>query len=156
MKRRKVRPRAVRIPPRPDPGLHCRQASQECPYDSNFRRVFVEPDHYNREDSGTNRMELRLWKSAGIQPGKSTPWYRDLGQGMGPTLNISAAMNAYTPTGRATWANFKNRQSLEILTEGDPHLAFDEFIETGCPGTGAEQGLPRCERPLDGSRANTC
>jgi tungstate transport system substrate-binding protein len=74
------------------------------------------------DDSGTNRMELRLWKSAGIQPDKSTPWYRDVGQGMGPTLNISAAMNAYTLTDRATWANFKNRQSLEILTEGDPAL----------------------------------
>ena len=74
------------------------------------------------DDSGTNRMELRLWKSAGIQPDKSTPWYRDLGQGMGPTLNISAAMNAYTLTDRATWANFKNRQNLEILTEGDPAL----------------------------------
>ena len=74
------------------------------------------------DDSGTNRMELRLWKSAGIQPDKNTPWYRDLGQGMGPTLNISAAMNAYTLTDRATWANFKNRQSLEILTEGDPAL----------------------------------
>jgi tungstate transport system substrate-binding protein len=67
-------------------------------------------------------MELRLWKSAGIQPDKSTPWYRDLGQGMGPTLNIAAAMNAYTLTDRATWANFKNRQSLEILAEGDPAL----------------------------------
>ena len=71
------------------------------------------------DDSGTNRMELRLWKSAGLQPDKNTPWYRDLGQGMGPTLNISAAMNAYTLTDRATWANFKNRQSLEILAEGE-------------------------------------
>jgi tungstate transport system substrate-binding protein len=74
------------------------------------------------DDSGTNRMELRLWKSAGIQPDKNTPWYRDLGQGMGPTLNISAAMNAYTLADRATWANFKNRQNLEILTAGDPAL----------------------------------
>jgi tungstate transport system substrate-binding protein len=74
------------------------------------------------DDSGTNRMELRLWKSADLQPDKNTPWYRDLGQGMGPTLNISAAMNAYTLTDRATWANFKNRQSLEVLTEGDPVL----------------------------------
>src|SRR5580692_10478267 len=74
------------------------------------------------DDSGTNRMELRLWKSAGIQPDKNAPWYRDLGQGMGPTLNISAAMNAYTLADRATWANFKNRQSLEILTAGDPAL----------------------------------
>jgi tungstate transport system substrate-binding protein len=74
------------------------------------------------DDSGTNRMELRLWKSAGIQPDPKSGWYRDLGQGMGPTLNIAAAMNAYTLTDRATWSNFKNRQSLEILTAGDPAL----------------------------------
>jgi tungstate transport system substrate-binding protein len=74
------------------------------------------------DDSGTNRMELRLWKSASVAPDKSTAWYRDLGQGMGPTLNIAAGLNAYTLTDRATWANFKNRQDLEILTEGDPAL----------------------------------
>lgn len=74
------------------------------------------------DDSGTNRMELRLWKSAGIQPDLHSGWYRDLGQGMGATLNIAAGMNAYTLTDRATWANFKNRQGLEILTEGDPAL----------------------------------
>jgi tungstate transport system substrate-binding protein len=67
-------------------------------------------------------MELRLWKAAGIEANKSLPWYRDLGQGMGPTLNVSAGLNAYTLTDRATWANFKNRQNLEILTEGDPAL----------------------------------
>jgi tungstate transport system substrate-binding protein len=74
------------------------------------------------DDSGTNRMELRLWKSVGIQPDPHGGWYRDLGQSMGPTLNIAAGMNAYTLTDRATWANFKNRQGLEILTEGDPAL----------------------------------
>jgi tungstate transport system substrate-binding protein len=74
------------------------------------------------DDSGTNRMELRLWRSAGILPDKDAGWYRNLGQGMGPTLNIAAAMNAYTLTDRATWANFKNRQDLEILTEGDSAL----------------------------------
>jgi tungstate transport system substrate-binding protein len=74
------------------------------------------------DDSGTNRMELRLWKLAGIEPDKSTAWYRDLGQGMGPTLNITAGLDAYTLADRATWANFKNRQDLEILAEGDPAL----------------------------------
>ena len=49
-------------------------------------------------------------------------WYRELGQGMGPTLNTAAGLNAYTLTDRATWANFHNRQELEILTEGDPAL----------------------------------
>jgi tungstate transport system substrate-binding protein len=38
------------------------------------------------------------------------------------TLNICAAMDAYTLTDRATWANFKNRRALVILTEGDPRL----------------------------------
>jgi ABC-type tungstate transport system permease subunit len=33
-----------------------------------------------------------------------------------------AGLNAYTLTDRATWANFKNRQDLEILSEGDPAL----------------------------------
>jgi tungstate transport system substrate-binding protein len=74
------------------------------------------------DDSGTNRMELRLWKSAGIAPDKSNAWYRDLGQGMGPTLNIAAGLDAYTLTDRATWGNFRNRQTLEILVEGDPAL----------------------------------
>jgi len=41
---------------------------------------------------------------------------------MGPTLNTAAGLDAYTLTDRATWANFKNRQNLEILTEGDPAL----------------------------------
>ena len=45
------------------------------------------------DDSGTNRMELRLWKTAGVAPAGNA-WYRDVGQGMGPTLNMAAAMGA--------------------------------------------------------------
>ena len=86
------------------------------------------------DDSGTARMEirlweladkieLRLWKSWGVEPHHpDAGWYRPVGQGMGMTLNICAAMNAYTLTDRATWANFKNRRTLVILTEGDPKL----------------------------------
>jgi tungstate transport system substrate-binding protein len=74
------------------------------------------------DDSGTHRMELRLWKSAGFQPGRTTPWYRALGLGMGPTLTFAAARSAYTLADRATWLDFKNRQNLEILTEGDEAL----------------------------------
>ena len=42
------------------------------------------------DDSGTNRQELRLWKADGIDPRRAGGWYRELGQGMGPTLNASA------------------------------------------------------------------
>ena len=74
------------------------------------------------DDSGTNRMELRLWQAAGLDPKALGAPYRDVGQGMGPTLNAAAALDAYTFTDRATWANFKNRQNLVILTERDPAL----------------------------------
>lgn len=74
------------------------------------------------DDSGTNRTELRLWKAAGIDPKALGSAYRELGQGMGPTLNASTAMAAYTLTDRATWAAFRNRGDLEVLSEGDPAL----------------------------------
>jgi tungstate transport system substrate-binding protein len=73
------------------------------------------------DDGGTYRMEARLWKSAGIEPA-GQGWYRDVDQGIGATLNFAAALNAYALTDRATWANLKNKQNLEILTEGDPTL----------------------------------
>jgi tungstate transport system substrate-binding protein len=74
------------------------------------------------DDSGTHRMELRLWKAAGISPDPNSGWYRDVGRGMGATVNSAAAMNAYTLTDRATRANSKNGGGLEILTEVEPAL----------------------------------
>ena len=74
------------------------------------------------DDSGTHRLELRLWRSAGREARTAPPWYRELGAGMGPTLNTAAGLDAYTITDRATWANFKNRQKLTILVEGDAAL----------------------------------
>jgi tungstate transport system substrate-binding protein len=75
------------------------------------------------DDSGTNRLELRLWKAADIDVRTAGGgWYRELGSGMGSTLNTSAGLDAYTLSDRATWANFSNRRSLEILVEGDPAL----------------------------------
>ncbi|MBC7951058.1 MAG: substrate-binding domain-containing protein [Rhodospirillaceae bacterium] len=74
------------------------------------------------DDSGTHRAELRFWKAAGVDVKAAGGWYRELGQGMGPTLNTAAAMNAYTLADRGTWANFRNRQNLTILVEGDKAL----------------------------------
>jgi tungstate transport system substrate-binding protein len=74
------------------------------------------------DDSGTHRMELRLWKAAGIGEEARGKWYRETGSGMGPTLNIAAGLDAYALTDRATFANFKNRQNLVILSEGDAVL----------------------------------
>ena len=79
------------------------------------------------DDSGTNRMELRLWKEAKTDvKSASGDWYKSLGQGMGPTLNTAAAMNAYTLSDRATWSKFANKQHLVILVEGDRRL-FNQY-----------------------------
>jgi len=72
------------------------------------------------DDSGTHRKELQMWGIADVDP--AGPWYRQLGSGMGPTLNIAAAMDAYVLTDRATWLSFRNRQDLIILFEGDESL----------------------------------
>ena len=75
------------------------------------------------DDSGTHRAELRLWKIAGVDvKAEGRGWYRELGSGMGPTLNTAAGMNAYALADRGTWAGFKNRQSLAILVQGDKAL----------------------------------
>jgi tungstate transport system substrate-binding protein len=79
------------------------------------------------DDSGTNKAELRFWQEAGIDP-KATGqgWYRDTGSGMGSTLNTSAAMDGYAICDRGTWLNFKNRQNLKIVVEGDRRL-FNQY-----------------------------
>ena len=76
------------------------------------------------DDSGTNRAELRLWEDAGVEP--AGDWYRELGSGMGATLNTAAAMDAYVMSDRATWVAFKNPQNLQLLYAGDPAM-FNQY-----------------------------
>lgn len=77
--------------------------------------------------SGTHQAELRLWKDAGIDvAGGKGDWYREIGQGMGPALNMASSSNAYVLSDRGTWLSFKNRGDLAILTEGDKRL-FNQY-----------------------------
>ncbi len=78
------------------------------------------------DDSGTDKAEKRLWKQAGLDPKSGADWYKSTGSGMGPTLNTSASMNAYTLTDRGTWLAFKNRGDLDIAVEGDTKL-FNQY-----------------------------
>jgi tungstate transport system substrate-binding protein len=68
-----------------------------------------------------------LWKEAGVDiaAGKDS-WYREIGQGMGPALNMASSSNAYLLSDRGTWLSFKNRGELAILTEGDKRL-FNQY-----------------------------
>jgi tungstate transport system substrate-binding protein len=74
--------------------------------------------------SGTNALELRLWKAAQIDPTKvgGGSWYRDIGGGMGQALNVASSMDAYTLSDRGTWLSFGNKGDLQVLVEGDPRL----------------------------------
>jgi tungstate transport system substrate-binding protein len=79
------------------------------------------------DDSGTNKAERRFWKEAGIDPeAAGQGWYKDTGSGMGETLNTAAALDGYTLSDRGTWLNFKNRQNLKIVVEGDRRL-FNQY-----------------------------
>ena len=79
------------------------------------------------DDSGTHRQELRLWGEARIDPkAYSGKWYKEVGAGMGATLNTAAGIDAYTMSDRATWMNFGNRAHLALLVEGDKKL-FNQY-----------------------------
>lgn len=79
------------------------------------------------DKSGTHQAELRYWSGAGVDLNAvKGDWYREIGQGMGPALNMAAASGAYTISDRGTWLSFKNRRDLDIVVEGDKRL-FNQY-----------------------------
>ena len=70
--------------------------------------------------SGTNLLELALWKDVGVEPRGA--WYIESGQGMGPTLLIADERRAYTITDSGTYLAFARRLSLPVLLEKDRPL----------------------------------
>ena len=73
------------------------------------------------DDSGTHTKELSVWEAAAITP--EGDWYISSGQGMGEVLTMSAEMQGYTLSDRATYlARESEGLALEILVEGDPIL----------------------------------
>jgi tungstate transport system substrate-binding protein len=82
--------------------------------------------------SGTNILELALWKQAGVEPRGA--WYIESGQGMGQTLGIADDR-------RATYLAFGRRVNLPILVEKDrPLLNIYSVMEVN---------------PANGPRVNT-
>ncbi|WP_421858882.1 substrate-binding domain-containing protein [Oricola sp.] len=97
------------------------------------------------DDSGTHKAELRLWKAADIDPSTgSGEWYREMGSGMGATLNAGVGMGAYVMTDRATWISFNNKGDFKVAVEGDSKL-FNQYgvirvNEERCPDAKVEAG----------------
>jgi tungstate transport system substrate-binding protein len=77
--------------------------------------------------SGTHMAELDFWKASAVDLDKvKGPWYVQIGQGMGSTLNTASAKNAYLLADRGSWIAFKNRGDLAILVEGGKRL-FNQY-----------------------------
>ena len=73
------------------------------------------------DDSGTHKMELRLWaRTAHVPSGK---WYLSTGQGMGQTLLIANERQAYALSERGSFLALKKRLDLDVLVEPKPPLA---------------------------------
>ena len=73
------------------------------------------------DNSGTNALEKKLWKSIGLNP-EGQKWYQQTGLGMGETLNVTAEKKGYTITDRGTYLALKKTLGLDILVEGDTSL----------------------------------
>ena len=73
------------------------------------------------DDSGTHKMEKRLWTAAGVEP-ETGPSYQETGQGMGQTLTVAEQNGGYTLTDRATYLAQKKNLTLEIMVEGEKSL----------------------------------
>lgn len=72
------------------------------------------------DNSGTDQMEKRYWKSIGMQPQGSA--YISAGLGMGEVLNMASQLQAYTLTDRATYGAYRAKTGLIVAVEGDPKM----------------------------------
>ena len=65
------------------------------------------------DNSGTHMKELGLWRAARIDPRPGSGlWYMETGSGMGATLRMGTAMDAYGLIDRGTWLSYRNKGSL--------------------------------------------
>lgn len=82
------------------------------------------------DNSGTNKKEISLWKSAGMAVPEKDAWYVQTGQGMLPTINIANEKNGYTMTDRGTFIKYADNHGgnppLVVLVEGDKVL-FNQY-----------------------------
>jgi len=72
------------------------------------------------DDSGTHKMETRLWEVAGVGPDLRR--YALATRGMGDALKRASDISGYTLSDRATYAAYRSRLRLETVLEGDPRL----------------------------------
>ncbi len=82
------------------------------------------------DNSGTNKKEISLWKTAGLTVPDKADYYVQTGQGMIATINVAAEKDAYTMTDRGTYIKYSHTHNgnppLKVLVEGDKVL-FNQY-----------------------------
>ncbi|GLS82156.1 substrate-binding domain-containing protein [Paraferrimonas haliotis] len=73
------------------------------------------------DNSGTNMKELAIWEE--VEQSTKFSNYREVGQGMGKTLQMANEMNAYVLADRGTYLAYKGKLNLGIVFEGGQRLA---------------------------------
>ena len=94
-----------------------------------FKKIYDEKSIFSSrgDESGTHKAEIKIWNEINLETNKfNGNWYRELGLGMGATLNVAVQMDAYTLSDRATWLAFNNKREHKILFEGDKSL-FNQY-----------------------------
>jgi tungstate transport system substrate-binding protein len=97
------------------------------------------------DNSGTNALEKKLWKAAGINA-EGQKWYQQTGLGMGQTLNVAAEKKGYTITDRATYLALKRPLALISSLKVISRCSIYTVIESQQP-SGRRSMLP-ARKPL--------
>ena len=78
------------------------------------------------DNSGTNKKEISLWRLVNTNIPEEDSWYKQTGQGMLATINVTAELKGYTLTDRGTYIKYESvaglRAELIILVEEDDVL----------------------------------
>lgn len=87
-----------------------------------FKKIALKQTNFiSRADgSGTHTKEKDIWHKANIKPSGS--WYKEVGQGMGKTLQIADELDGYTLVDSGTWLNLKDKTELKLLYVQSPLL----------------------------------
>ena len=96
------------------------------------------------DDSGTHKKELAIWHQAGMEP--DGHWYRQVGQGMGKTLQMAGEMQAYTLVDRGTWLAYRANIPLKLLVAGGADLKNTYGIIAVSPERFPDVHYPAVER----------
>ncbi len=82
------------------------------------------------DNSGTNKKEISLWKTAKVATPDTAKWYVQTGQGMLRTINMASEKGGYTMTDRGTWIKYMSQKgdnnNMKVVVEGDKSL-FNQY-----------------------------